>query len=241
MTGDGTGTDAWLLEGIVRGVLDRAGAVGWTVELGDFWCVVQPGGQVLRESGWKLHVSSTVLAGPVVLARAAEVLVGEGCTFKFARDLDRLGYLLSNQCARGSGGKFLTVYPRGDEQFRRLAAELDRVTDGLPGPTILSDRPVRAGSVVHYRYGAFRGNSVLSNDGDFRPVITGPEGRKVADERQAWFSPPQWAAPLLPDPESERVSHADAHEKPGVVLIGGRFAVSEAIRHSYKRRGLPWH
>jgi len=234
MTGDGTGTDAWLLEGIVRGILDRAGAVGWTVELDDFWCVVEPGGQVLRESGWKLHVSSTVLAGPVVLARAAEVLVGERCTFKFARDLDRLGYLLSNQCARGSGGKFLTVYPQDDEQFRRLAAELDRVTEGLPGPAILSDRPVRAGSVVHYRYGAFRGNSVLSNDGDFRPVITSPEGQKVEDERQAWFSPPQWAVPLLPDPEPARISHVVASDKPGVVLIGGRFAVSEAIRHSYK-------
>lgn len=233
---DDTGTDSWLLEGIVRGVVNRAGAVGWAVELGDFWCVVRPGEQVLRESGWKLHVSSTVLAGPVVLARAAHVLVGEGCSFKFARNLDRLGYLLSNQCARDSGGKFLTVYPQDDEQFRRLAAELDRVTDGLPGPAILSDRPVRAGSIVHYRYGAFRGNSALSNDGDFRPVITSPEGRKVADERLAWFSPPKWAVPLLPDPaaQAQAQAQAQAEEKPGVVLIGGRFAVSEAIRHSYK-------
>jgi Lanthionine synthetase C-like protein/Protein kinase domain len=236
MTGDGAGADAWLLEGIVRGVLDRAGAVGWTVELGDFWCVVQPGGQVLRESGWKLHVSSTVLAGPVVLARAADVLVGEGCAFKFARDLDHLGYLVSNQCAREAGGKFITVYPSDDEQCRRLAAELDRVTGGLPGPAVLSDRPVRPGSVVHYRYGAFGGNAVLSNDGDFRPVITSPEGRKVADERQAWFSPPPWAEPLLPGPEPAKVSPAaaPAPARPGAVLIGGRFAVTEAIRHSYK-------
>jgi rhamnogalacturonyl hydrolase YesR len=235
MIGDGTDTDVWLLEGIVRGVLDRAGAVGWTVEPGDFWCVVRPSEQVLRESGWKLHVSSTVLAGPVVLARAAEVLAREGCTFKFARDLDRLGHLLSNQCERGSGGKFLTVYPHDDEQFRRLAVELDRVTDGLPGPTILSDRPVRPGSVVHYRYGAFGENLVLSNDGDFQPVITGPDGRKVADERRAWFSPPRWTVSPLPDPEPVRVlSSTEPPDKPGVVLIGGRFVVSEAIRHSYR-------
>ncbi|MGW2221707.1 class III lanthionine synthetase LanKC N-terminal domain-containing protein [Nonomuraea sp. NPDC001684] len=47
-----------------------------------------------------------------------------------------------------------------DEQFRRLAAELDRVTSGLPGPVILSDRPVRPGSLVHYRYGVFHAKSV---------------------------------------------------------------------------------
>src|SRR5689334_15305720 len=90
MYGTQVALDQWLLEGIVRGVLDRAGVAGWTVEPGDFWCVVRSPEQVRRKSGWKLHVSSTVLAGPVVLARVAEVLVREGCTFKFARDLERL-------------------------------------------------------------------------------------------------------------------------------------------------------
>ncbi|MEU7871709.1 class IV lanthionine synthetase LanL [Dactylosporangium sp. NPDC049140] len=223
-------SDAWLLEGIVRGVLDRADAAAWTVEPGDFWCVVRPAAQPAREEGWKLHVSSTVLAGPVVLARVAGVLVGEGCAFKFARDLDRLGQLLSNQSERGSGGKFVTVYPRDDEQFRRLALELDRVTDGLPGPAILSDRAVRPGSVVHYRYGGFRARPVLSNDGDFRFVVTGPDGRKVPDERRAWFSPPPGAVPPLPAAETPPSQPG----RPGPVLIGDRFVVRGAIRHSYK-------
>ena len=82
--------------------------------------------------GWKLHVSATQLAAPVVLARVADTVVRNGCAFKFARGLNQLWGLLSNQYDRGVGGKFITVYPEDDEQFRRLAAELDRVTDGLP-------------------------------------------------------------------------------------------------------------
>ena len=226
MNGDRGATDGWLWRHRPRRP-GPAGAIGWSGRTGRFWCFVRPTGQVLRESGWKLHVSSTVLAAPVVLARTADVLVRERCTFKFTRDLERLGHLVSNQCERGSGGKFLTVYPHDDEQFRRLADELDRVTDGLPGPAVLSDRPVRPGGIVHYRYGAFRGSSTLSNDGAFQPVITSPDGQKVPDKRQPWFSPPPWAVSPLPSPE--RVSPSAA-----VVLIGGRFVVREAIRHSYK-------
>ncbi len=48
-------------------------------------------------------------------------------------------------------------------------AELDRVTAGLAGQTILSDRPYRKGSLVHYRYGAFGGRIELSNDGEYVP------------------------------------------------------------------------
>jgi len=224
--------DSWLLEGIARSVLDRAGAQDWLLEPGDFWFALRPAGQPTRESGWKLHVSSTLLAGPVILARAAEVLVREDCAFKFARNLERLGQLLSSKCERSAGGKFITAYPRDDEQFRRLAAELDRVTDGLPGPAVLSDRPVRPGSIVHYRYGAFVAGSVLSNDGSLQSVITGPAGERVLDERQAWFSPPAWAVSPLPDPEPVR--SAPAAGQGGTVLIGDRFLVKRAIRHSYR-------
>jgi hypothetical protein len=86
---------------------------------------------------------------------------------------------------------------------------------------------VRPGGIVHYRYGAFGGSSVLSNDGSFQPVITGPDGRTVPDERRAWFSAPPWAVSPLPDP-------APAKPSAKAVLIGGRFVVSQAIRHSYK-------
>lgn len=36
-------------------------------------------------AGWKIHVSATPLSAAVVLSRAIEVIVAEGCTFKFSR------------------------------------------------------------------------------------------------------------------------------------------------------------
>jgi tRNA A-37 threonylcarbamoyl transferase component Bud32 len=244
--------DSELLLDIVRAVLSRAGNTGWTVESGEFWCLLTPPRWRMRDQGWKLHVSATQLAAPLVLARVAEVVVRTGSAVKFARGLSQLGELLSNQSNRSQGGKFVTVYPADDEQFRRLAAELDRVTDGLPGPVILSDRPVRPGSLVHYRYGVFGAEPVLGNDGVFRSMLTGPDGRQVPDERQAWFSPPPWAEAPLPGHESEPapepapepdsgpapVPRPAARSEPAAelaaVLVGDRFVVRSGVRHSYR-------
>ncbi len=220
--------DSRLLVDIAQGVLARAGAHTWTTEPGDFWYLVTPPEGRLREQGWKLHVSATILAAPTVLARAAEVLVRGGCAFKFARGFQELESLLADQCDRGSGGKFITAYPADDEQFRHLAAELDRVTDGLPGPVILSDRRLRPGSLVFYRYGVFSSAPVLGNDGSFDSLLFGPDGQCEKDERLAWFNPPAWA--VSPFPEEPQ---AEADAKPAPVLIGGRFVVREAVLQSY--------
>jgi tRNA A-37 threonylcarbamoyl transferase component Bud32 len=220
-----------LLKDIARAVLERAGHVGWTVKERGIWCQVEPPDARVPAQGWKLHMSATALSAPVVLARAAEVLVDERCVFKFAQDLEKLLYLLSNMCERGSGGKFITAYPADDEQFRRLAARLDAATDGLPGPVILSDRRLRPGSLVHYRYGAFGAAQVLNNIGSFESLLTAPDGSQVRDERQAWFSPPSWAE--LPFPQQNPAEGGDSGDA-AQVLIGGRFRVSRAIRHSYR-------
>jgi class IV lanthipeptide synthase len=220
--------DSRILIDIVTAMVGRAGG-DWTVEAGAFWCSLSPGDGRMPEQGWKLHVSATQLSAPVVLSRAADVLLAEGCAFKFARGLDEVASLLSNRCDRGRGGKFITAYPVDDEMFGRVASSLDLATDGLPGPAILSDRRLRPGSLVHYRYGVFSAASVLNNDGGFESMLTGPEGVQVKDERLAWFSPPSWAVPPLPEP-----SAADAGRVPESVLIADRFVVREAVRHSYR-------
>lgn len=184
-------------------------------------------GHAGRDQGWKLHVSATPFAAPVVLARSAEVLVRAGCAFKFARGFRQLAELLSGRCDRGSGGKFMTAYPVDDDAFRAIVHELDRVTGGLPGPVILSDRPVRPGSLVHYRYGVFAAAEVFTEAGAYVSMLTGPAGQRVADERRPWFSPPPWAVPPIPVP-------VGAGHRDGGVLIGDRFEVRQAIRHSYR-------
>ncbi|MCZ4608221.1 class IV lanthionine synthetase LanL [Streptomyces sp. Lzd4kr] len=219
--------DSLLLD-VVRGVLNRGGGQRWTVRPTKPWCYVMPQVKVQRLHGWKLHVSATPLSAPLVLARAAEALVDLQCSFKFATDIRRVRELVGVWYDRGGAGKFITAYPRDDDQFRAVAERLDRVTRGLPGPRILSDKPLRQESLVHYRYGGFSPDRVFTDDGSFEARLTDPHGNEVKDERRAWYSPPAWVTSPFPE-ESEFYSAV-----PESVLLGGRFVVKTAIRHANK-------
>ncbi|MEV7446256.1 class IV lanthionine synthetase LanL [Streptomyces sp. NPDC091204] len=223
--------DSLLLLDVARAVLSRSpGGQRWTLQPTEVWCFARPPEvAVRRRHGWKLHLSATPLSAPLVLARAAEVLTRRRASFKFAVDLGRVVRLGDVWHDRGTGGKFITVYPADDEQFRLLAQELDAVTVGLSGPRILSDRPVRPGSIVFFRYGQFTGDMVLTDDGVLEPWMTGPDGSRVRDERAAGFTFPPWAT--YPFPEA---SPSTAAGTASPVLLGGRYKVLRAVRHANK-------
>ncbi|MGH8934293.1 MAG: protein kinase domain-containing protein [Egibacteraceae bacterium] len=191
---------------------------------------MQPSAHCRREQGWKLHVAATRASATTVLERSLEVLLRNRCAFKFAISLDYAGLLNSAHYPRGGAGKFLTAYPDDDAHFRRVAEDLDHATAGLTGPTILSDRPYRAGGLVHYRYGAFVGRFLLSNDSDYLPVLSSPDGTLIEDRRDPWFSPPVWA----PSPLGEDNGASVTDGVPGPVLLADRFIVRQAIRHANK-------
>ncbi|QNP75194.1 class IV lanthionine synthetase LanL [Streptomyces roseirectus] len=235
--------DERLLPDCVRSVLERRAAHDWQWETRDFWCYVRPPAHRFRVQGWKLHLSATPLSAPLVLARAADVLVRHRCHFKFARDLDRVTELVSRACDRGSAGKFITVYPEaGDAALRVLAEELDLATEGLPGPGILSDRAYRPGSLVHYRYGVFHGMPVLGNEGSYEAMLVAPDGTPVLDQRRAWFSPPSWA-PRDPFRPGGGTGSRASGPASAVVLLNGRYQVRQSLRQSsvggvYRARDL---
>ncbi|MFF1798909.1 hypothetical protein ACFVXQ_32650, partial [Kitasatospora sp. NPDC058263] len=143
--------------------------------------------------------------------------------------------LVSARADRGGGGKFLTVYPVDDEQFRRLAEALHRATAALPGPGILSDRPYRPDSLVHYRYGAFRRDERLTADGLLETMLRTPEGGFVRDLRLPRFAPPPWAPPPFPANEADGRPHPGGSSPGGSgVLLDDRYEVRSAIRYSYR-------
>jgi serine/threonine protein kinase len=198
----------------------------WTIGRGEFWCRVQPRHISLPEQGWKLHLSATPTSAVRILERAVPVLLRQRTAFKFAATAKSVQWLIGRECGRAEFGKFLTVYPNDDTQLGPLAEALHRATEGLVGPRILSDRPYRPESVVHYRYGGFGDHSELDNDGVVRHLLTAPDGTVVEDKREAWFTPPQWARCPLPEPPVARRGSA--------VLLGGHYVVRQAIRHSPK-------
>ncbi|WP_433242779.1 class IV lanthionine synthetase LanL [Streptosporangium sp. CA-135522] len=227
-----------LLRDIVIAELRRAGAHGWSAGDGEFWCKVTPDGYPMPMQGWKLHVSATMLSAPVVLSRVAPVLIGARCAFKFPARLDDYWELLAPHCPRAHAGKFVTAYPLDDDESARLAADLDEVTLGLPGPAILSDHPYRAGGIVHYRYGAFDGHRMLGNDGFYEVRLRTPEGELVRDERLPRFSPPPFATSPFTALQEHRTSRTPSEErtseapKPSAVVLNDRFVVREAVRHA---------
>ncbi|HEY9476609.1 MAG TPA: class IV lanthionine synthetase LanL, partial [Mycobacteriales bacterium] len=234
-----TGDDS--LAAPVRGLL--AGRDGWQLLARGPWWLVLPPAHRSREQGWKLHVSATVSDAVAVLCAATRVLTDDACAFKFAATARTVRLIGGRGCDRSSAGKFLTAYPDDDVHFARLAGALDAATRGLAGPAILSDRAYRPGSLVYYRFGGFDNRSVLDNDGMYRQVLTAPDGGMVPDRREAWFAPPRWAPAPLPTPapsptpaphQSPDNPPKDPPERPATraVLLGGRFLVRSAIRHS---------
>jgi serine/threonine protein kinase len=202
----------------------------WREHRDDAWCYLAPVPHLLRVQGWKLHIAATPLSAPVVLVRAARVLIAERCAFKFANNLAALERLVSTRCDRAAAGKFITVYPDDDEHFRRVAQRLHEATIGLPGPAILSDRAYQPGSLIYYRFGAFSRATVLSNDGSYEAMLVAPDGTRVRDQRNAWFSPPSWVSNPLP----EKTDAVKVPTKPTAVLLADRFVVRSAIQHANK-------
>lgn len=218
------------LRDLVTMLLPGTTSAEWRIREDRQWCHVTPVDYPSRVQGWKLHISATWLSAPVVLYQAAQVLIEHQCAFKVAKDLHQVLELTSKRTEPAQAGKVITVYPRDDAQLRTLAPLLDQATAGLPGPVILSDRPYREGSLVHYRYGAFAGVPVLNNDGSMEARLEAPDGRLVEDQRRPWFCPPAWAAPPFEEAAPRQPADQPAKAKP--VLLGGRYRVERAIVRS---------
>ncbi len=120
------------------------------------------------------------------------------------------------------------MYPRQEADVVDLADLLHRVTSGLPGPQILSDRQYKPRSLVHLRYGAHVEHATLTDDGQLRTPLVAPHGTFVPDRREAWFTMPDWVDYPIPPIEDDDASDDDD------LLLAGRYRVHTAIQHSNK-------
>ncbi|MGH3699263.1 MAG: class IV lanthionine synthetase LanL [Pseudonocardiaceae bacterium] len=206
----------------------------WSLRSRERWLVVEPPGYRSRTAGWKLHLSCTVHSAQDVLAAAVAVLVRHRVAFKVPATMRQLRRLVVRDCDRAQAGKVVTIYPDDDGQFVLLAAKLHEVTAGMAGPRILSDRPYRPGSLVHYRYGGFAGQARLTLDGCYEQVLITPDGATIPDRRDAWYCPPPWAVCPLPDQPLPHQPSARRTDNATSVLLDERFSVTAALRQSAK-------
>lgn len=176
--------------------------------------------------GWKLHISAGPGSVAAVLRCALPVLLADDANFKVIASIERLRTLNDGAAGLSQVGKCITVYPNDEPQALRLARALDLATRGLAGPAIPSDRPLAAGSLVHYRYGSFAARLVQSPGGAIEWALAQPDGTLVPDVRAVGCYRPAWAV----DP-FVAAGVADAPVPPED-LIDERYLVIETLAQS---------
>jgi Lanthionine synthetase C-like protein/Protein kinase domain len=176
--------------------------------------------------GWKLHVSATPLSAPEVLERVLPILLATGVRFKAINSRRRLIGLNTGAFGQTQVGKFITVFPPDAATAVRMAVALDQATGGLPGPRVPTDRPLRPGSLVHYRYGAFR---MLREDDARGPYdLLDVGGRLTIDQRAQMYLPPDGR----PDPFATAGVVTEPEPRPGP--FAGRFLVHELLQRTWR-------
>jgi tRNA A-37 threonylcarbamoyl transferase component Bud32 len=210
-----------------RSVVAGLATGGWTVAPGGVWTHVMPPGWSGLRQGWKLHLSATPVNAATVLANVARVLEDDPAAFKFASDRAMLYLMTSKNWPREGGGKFVTVYPADEDQFRRLAATLAEATAGLEGPYILSDRRVPGSRIVFYRYGEHQAAEGVDAWGQRVQHVISPKGERVSDRRQGYYRVPSW----VDDPYGARSTRV-LDSVGGKVTLRGRYEIHGALKFS---------
>ncbi|MFI6689758.1 lanthionine synthetase LanC family protein [Streptomyces sp. NPDC050485] len=187
--------DPWLLDSVVEAVGGQLS--DWRIVPADGplqpWVSAFPHGPALPRQGWKLHVSSYASTAAETLQRALPPLVTLGAAFKVMGSLAWLERLNCGAAGISQVGKFITVYPQGEDSALEVAAALAAATRGMRGPLIPSDRSYGDGSIVFYRYGGFDGTRMQTLLGDAVFAVLDPDGRLVPDLRGMTPSVPDWA------------------------------------------------
>ncbi|GEM46909.1 class III lanthionine synthetase LanKC [Deinococcus cellulosilyticus] len=201
-----------------RAVLPRM----WRLVQESFWTHAIPLDASAPVQGWKIHVSATPRNAERILENVIQVCVQEGTAFKFASDYFILAMLNSKACARGSSGKFMTLYPKNETHFKHLIEKLYQALQGEEGPYVLSDKRYKDCKVLYYRYGGIRSIKRFDAGGDATPMILSPTFEEVPDQRNPEFYVPEWTADPFPS-EEEDTSEG---------LKGGRYVITGVMGHS---------
>lgn len=184
----------------------------------------------LPMQGWKIHVSCMPSNAVDILKAVVPILDAYDVSFKFALDSRILTMMNGKNWARQGAGKFITVYPVGEEQFIFLLKVIHKATRQFEGLYILSDRRYKDSKVLFYRYGGIKQFAVANEKGEEVSMLISPTGEKVRDERKPFFHLPDWVRdPFEDDYRNESSCQDDAGR---IALKDGRYLVKNVLGFS---------
>jgi serine/threonine protein kinase len=180
--------------------------------------------------GWKIHMSATLSGAQDVLKAAVPVLIENEIDFKFSLDMRVLSLMNSKRWPRQGAGKFITIYPCDEDEFKSVIEQLYQATRQFEGPYILSDRRYKDSKVLFYRYGGMMPFKVLNIKGEKVPMLLSPSGENVPDVRHPYFHVPDWTK----DPfEAERAADSQGTQKGSEIrLKEGRYVIKSSLSYT---------
>ena len=164
---------------------------GWRNDTNADWSGWHPHNSTLPPQGWKIHVAATPAGAAEILRLVSAYCNEHSLSFKYAPSAEALVARNSKDADRAGSGKFITVYPRDEDELRDALRGLDQLIGGRPGPYILSDLRYNEGPLF-VRYGAFVKQFTRGPDGEDLLALRDPNGNLVEDRRSAGFNPPHW-------------------------------------------------
>lgn len=169
---------------------------GWLASRSGVWEGWTPPAWIPRLQGWKIHVSATRGNAVEVLRIVTDVCLAAEVAFKYLPTLGDLWTANAKHADRAAAGKFVTIYPRDDDQLAELLRRLTADLAGQDGPYILSD--LRVGDApVFVRYGGIYPLTYRDHqDSPIAALATGPALTLTEDLRQPSFAIP--AGVVLP-------------------------------------------
>ncbi|MFJ9927657.1 class III lanthionine synthetase LanKC [Streptomyces misionensis] len=169
---------------------------GWRAARSGDWLTLTPLGAdgtppPAPAQGWKIHSSATAENAEEIAGIVWDYCVPRRIPFKFVPGPHLLHLRNAKYAGRDTSGKFVTVYPDGEEQLQRVLEELGARLEGFQGPYILTDLRWGEGP-LYVRYGAFARRYVVDERGTLVLAVEDGTGRLVPDRRAPSFQVPEW-------------------------------------------------
>ncbi|MEU5313024.1 class III lanthionine synthetase LanKC [Streptomyces sp. NPDC021562] len=174
----------------------RAVPEGWRAVRSGDWLTMTPHGAdgaplPSPAQGWKIHSSATRANAERIAAIVWDYCVPRRIPFKFVPGPHLLHLRNAKYAGRDTSGKFVTVYPDGEERLHQVLRELGGLLEGFEGPYILTDLRWNGGP-LYVRYGAFARSYVVDERGSLVTAVRDGAGKLVPDRRAPSFQVPPW-------------------------------------------------
>lgn len=184
----------------------------------NYYSMIFPG---IPDSGWKIHVSCTATNYNDILDIVSRYCVENCISFKLIKDINKYFANGHKNGDRSSYGKFITIYPKNEDEFVKHIENLYLDLYNYDGPFILSDLRYKDCKCLYYRYGSNIINRTYDRKGNIYRLIE-YNGISYIDKPRPYF--------YLPDFINNPIEQNENISKSNNLLL--KYKIDEVLKFS---------